>query len=338
MANDLVLVTGGAGYVGTHLTRQLLENGCRVRVLDKFLYGDHGLADVRHHPRLEVQIGDVCNLRDVAHAVQGARAVVALAALVGDPACEVDPREALIVNFESTRSLLDASRAAGIERFVFASSCSVYGANGHELLHEDSHLNPVSLYARTRIMSEEVLLQECGPVEVIILRLSTVCGVSSRMRFDLMVNAITAHAVMDQRVHITGVDQWRPHLHVQDAAAAFALAVRAPAGVARGGIFNVGHESQNFTIGEIAEKVVRTLPDTVVEYANGTGDRRSYRVSFARIRETLGFVPKFTVDDAIAEVRSVLAAGGIPDYQDEVYHNVKWLRRAKSVRQCAATL
>jgi nucleoside-diphosphate-sugar epimerase len=335
MSNDIVLVTGGAGYVGSHLTRTLLADGFRVRILDNFLYGDHGIADMREDPRLDVRFGDICNIREVAHAVKGVRAVVALAAVVGDPACELDPRETMMINFESTRCLLDACREAEVQRLVFASSCSVYGANGAELLVEDSHLNPVSLYARTRIMSEEVLLQERGPLEVIILRLATVCGLSTRMRFDLMVNTITARAAVDHRVRILGVDQWRPHLHVRDAAAAFAAAVSAPPDVAQGGIFNVGHESQNFTIGEVAEKVVQYLPDTVVEYANGNGDRRSYRVSFDRIREQLGFVPQHTVDDAIREVRAAIAEGGVGDYEDERYHNVKRLRRT-GLRRAAA--
>lgn len=324
---DMVLVTGGAGYVGSHLTRKLLADGFRVRILDNFLYGDRGIADLGGDPRVEIQRGDICNIRDVAHAVQGVRGVVALAAVVGDPACEVDPRETMTINFESTRCLLDACREAGVQRLVFASSCSVYGANGDELLHEGSHLNPVSLYARTRIMSEEVLLQERGSVEVVILRLSTVCGLSQRMRFDLMVNTITARAAVDHRVKVTGAEQWRPHLHVRDAAAAFASAVEAPSAAAQGDIYNVGHESQNFTIGEVAEKVARHLPNTVIEYANGNGDRRSYRVSFERIRQHLGFRPTLTVDDAIEEIHTALANGRLANYEDEQYHNVKWIRR-----------
>jgi nucleoside-diphosphate-sugar epimerase len=327
MRDDIVLVTGGAGYIGSHLVRKLLQRGYRVRVLDKFLYGEHGVAELRDDPNFELRYGDICNIRDVVQAVNGVRAVVALAALVGDAACDLDPREALTTNFEATRCLLESCREAEVERLVFASSCSVYGANGSDLLRENSHLNPVSLYARTRIMSEEVLLQEHGGVEVVILRLATVCGLSPRMRFDLMVNTITARASVEGRVRIVGASQWRPHIHVQDAAEAFLRSVEAPSSVAADGIFNVGGEEQNFTVGQIAEKVVEQIPGTVVEYFDRIEDRRSYRVSFDRIRDSLGFEPARTVDDAIREVRTVLQSGAVRNYGDEVYHNVKQLQR-----------
>jgi nucleoside-diphosphate-sugar epimerase len=327
MRDDVVLVTGGAGYIGAHLVRKLLQRGYRVRVLDKFLYGEHGITELRGDPNLELRYGDICNIRDVVHAVNGVRAVVALAALVGDAACDLDPQEALTTNFEATRCLLESSREAGVERLVFASSCSVYGANGDELLREDSYLHPVSLYARTRIMSEDVLLQEHGPVEVVILRLSTVCGLSPRMRFDLMVNTITARASVEGRVRIVGANQWRPHIHVQDAAEAFLRAVEAPSKAAADGVFNVGGDDLNFTVAEIANKVVQQIPGTVVEYFEHIEDRRSYRVCFDHIRTTLGFVPARTVDDAIHEVRTVLQTGEVRNYGDEVYHNVKQLQR-----------
>jgi nucleoside-diphosphate-sugar epimerase len=327
MRDNVVLVTGGAGYIGSHLVRKLLQHGYHVRVLDKFLYGEHGIAELRGEPHLELRYGDICNIRDVVQAVNGVRAVVALAALVGDAACDLDPREAVTTNFEATRCLLESCREVGVGRLVFASSCSVYGANGNHVLREGSQLNPVSLYARTRIMSEEVLLQEHGPVEVVILRLATVCGLSPRMRFDLMVNTITARASVEGRVRIVGANQWRPHIHVQDAAEAFLMAVEAPSSVAADQVYNVGADSLNFTVGEIANKVVEQIPGTVVEYFDRIEDRRSYRVAFEHICEKLGFIPGYNVDDAIREVRTVLQTGEVRDYADEVYHNVKRLQR-----------
>ena len=336
MPADLVLVTGGAGYIGSHLVRKLLARGLRVRVLENFLYGDAGLRDVEGTPGLEVRTGDICSRRDMQSAVKDARAVIALAALVGDPACEIDHDETMRTNFESTRVLLEAGKQGGVQRLVFASSCSVYGANGTALLDETSWLNPVSLYARTRIMSEELLTQERGNLETIILRLSTVCGLSPRMRFDLMVNTITARAVVDGKVRILGPSQWRPHIHVQDAAEAFLrAAVDAKPEFARGHIYNTGGDGQNFTIAEVADKVTAALPDTEVESVDDVEDLRSYRVSFTRIREALGFEPALTVDDAIREIREALQSGAIANYGDDIYSNLKWLRRVLDERASA---
>jgi nucleoside-diphosphate-sugar epimerase len=320
---EKVLVTGGAGYVGAHLTRRLLEEGATVRVLDGLLYGKQGLEGLTGHPRLEVLIGDVCDTGRLGLAVRGVDAVVALAALVGDAACDLRPDHAMRVNYESTRQLLAACRAAGVRRLVFASSCSVYGANGSLLLTEQSEVSPVSLYARTRVLSEELLLAEPG-LEVFVLRLATVCGASPRMRFDLMVNTMTATAFVRRTIRVSGAGQWRPHLHVRDAAEAFVAAVEAPGGTA--GLYNVGCEEQNFTIGEVARKVAGHLPGVAVEERAGEGDGRSYRVSFERIRSVLGFRPKRTVDDAIDEVAELLATGAVADFTDERFHNARWLQ------------
>jgi nucleoside-diphosphate-sugar epimerase len=323
MQGDLVLVTGGAGYIGSHLVRKLLRRGHRVRVLDSLLYGDRGLVQFRGNPNFELLVGDVRSSGDLARAVKDARAVVALAALVGDPACAIDPAATWDINVDATAELLARCGRDRVERLVFASSCSVYGANGAELLTEHSHLNPVSLYARTRIASEELLFRDRGPVDVVVLRLATVCGLSERMRFDLMVNTLTANASIHGRIRIFGAQQWRPHIHVQDAADAFVRAVEAPRERAANEIFNVGTEEQNFTVGEVADMVVEHIPGTTQEQQNGVDDQRSYRVGFAHIREKLGFVPRRTVDDAISEVHAVLR--GITDYGDKLYHNVKQL-------------
>jgi len=334
MGGDTILVTGGAGYVGSHVCRKLLGRGYRVRVLDSFLYGDRGLAEIREDPNLELRYGDICSIEDVSSSVAGCRGVIALAALVGDAACDIDPEDTVAVNFRSTKIMIDECKRHRVDRLVFASSCSVYGANGTDTVTEDSPLHPVSLYARTRIMSEELLEAEHDDVDVINLRLATVCGVSPRMRFDLMVNTITARAAIDGKVQILGPKQWRPHLHVQDAAEAFVRAVEARErkGVAT---FNVGTNSQNFTIGEIADKVTEMLPNTEVEYSEMNGDRRSYRVSFDRIRDALGFSPAYGVDDAIREVLTALNSGSIADYKAPVYHNVKYLQ-ANGVRRATA--
>ncbi len=318
---DLILVTGGAGYVGAHLTRKLLARGHRVRVLDNFLYGHQALEHI-DDPRLELQHGDICDPGALARAVDGARAVVALAAIVGDAACDLEPSRTMAINYESTRQTLEACRAARVERLVFASSCSVYGANGSDLIHEQSQLNPVSLYARTRIMSEELLLAQAD-VDVIILRLATVCGVSPRMRFDLMVNTMTACAVAQGTIRVSGAKQWRPHLHVQDAADAFLLA--AETAPTREKIFNVGSDHQNYTIGEIAERVAAQRPGTQIEYAPNGHDLRSYRVTFDRIRTMLGFQARRTVDDAIVEVGDLLRSGAVADFRHDQFHNAKWL-------------
>ena len=333
MRRDLVLITGGAGYVGSHLVRKLLHRGHRVRVLDSMLYGDHGLVPFRGNPNFEVIVGDVRRSSVLARAVKDARVVVALAALVGDPACAIDPRATWAINVDATAKLLGHCRSLAVERVVFASSCSVYGANGAEMLTEQSHLNPVSLYAETRIASEELLFRDREAVDVVILRLATVCGLSQRMRFDLMVNTLTANASIHRRIRVIGAQQWRPHIHVQDAADAFVCAVEAPCERAANDVFNVGSDAQNFTVGDVANMVTEHIPGTIQERDDEISDPRSYRVSFAHIREKLGFVPRRTIDDAISEVHAVLR--GVPDYADKRYHNVKQLQGVDRRRMSA---
>ena len=322
-----ILVTGGAGYIGSHLVRKLLESNYRVRVLDNFIYGDQGLRDIARHPRLEIIEGDVDRLGTLARAVKGVNGVIALAALVGDAACDLDPEETTATNYESVRLLADVCRKQGVQRLVFASSCSVYGANSDLILNEGSWLNPVSLYARTRIQSEEVLLRHSEYFEVVILRLSTVFGLSPRMRFDLLVNTLTLHAVVNRKVVVFGGDQWRPNLHVQDAAEAFILALEAPAEKAQKGIFNVGSDESNYAILQVAKLVKKHVPQAELEIKADITDQRDYRVGFDKIRCLLGFQPRFTVEDGIKEVAEALANGLIPNPTADIYHNFRYLEK-----------
>lgn len=324
-----VLVTGGAGFIGSHLTRMLLDQGYQVRVLDRFDYGRSGLEALTTHPRLEVLQGDICNSRDVSRAVRDVDGVLALAAIVGDPACNLDPEETINLNYAATKILVEACNFYGVRRLVFASSCSVYGASENELLTERSRLNPVSLYARTRVLSENILFDRRGDVEPVVLRLATVFGLSPRMRFDLVVNTLTARAVVDRRIAVFGGNQWRPNVHCRDVARAFILALEAPAAAVAGEIFNVGGDALNHRIAELGAMVARIVGGVKVEQHDEVADPRNYRVSFAKIRRTLGFVPEYTVAAGIREVAA--AVRGTPllqRHQSALFHNVQAFKQS----------
>ena len=322
-----VLVTGGAGFIGSHLTRMLLERGYHVRVLDRFDYGRAGL-DGLTHPRLEILAGDVCSSRDLSRALRDVYGVIGLAAIVGDPACNLDPEETVNLNYTATKVLTEACNFYRVRRLVFASSCSVYGASSGGALTEESPLNPVSLYARTRVLSENILFDRAGDVEPVVLRLSTVFGLSPRMRFDLVVNTLTVRAVVDGKISIFGGDQWRPNVHCRDAARAFIKALEAPAEVVAGEVFNVGGDGLNHTIRGLGDLVAERVGNVTVARQSDGGDLRDYRVSFAKIRRALGFVPEMTVAAGIDEVAAaVRATGALRNYQNPVYHNVQALKQ-----------
>lgn len=322
-----VLVTGGAGFIGSHLTRMLLDRGYSVRVLDRFDYGRAGIEGLEH-PRLEVVAGDVCSSRDVGRALRDVHGVIALAAIVGDPACNLDPEETINLNYTATKILIEACNFHRVRRLVFASSCSVYGASGGGALTEQSPLNPVSLYARTRVLSESILFDRAGDVEPVVLRLSTVFGLSPRMRFDLVVNTLTVRGVADGGITITGGNQWRPNVHCRDAARAFIAALEAPAERVAGEIFNVGGDALNHTIADLGDLVAEIVGDVQIARQRDGNDLRDYRVSFAKIRRVLGFEPEWTVAAGIREVAAaVRAQPALRDYQNPAYHNVQALRQ-----------
>jgi nucleoside-diphosphate-sugar epimerase len=339
--DDRILVTGGAGYVGSHLVRILLDRGYKVRVLDNFLYGPAGLRSVYGHPALEVVYGDICNVRDMLRASRDVRAVIALAALVGDGACEIDHDETMAINIESTKVLANIVRHfPAIERVVFASSCSVYGATEGLILNEGSRLNPVSYYARSRIVSEEMLRRELSGRSLVLLRLGTVFGASDRPRFDLMVNTMTCRALSEGKVMVMGGDAWRPHVHCADVAAAFAAACEASADLVSGETFNVGADENNYTIRDVARMVAEAIPGTEIEEVDHVDDLRSYRVSFDKIRHVLGFVPSRSIAEGIEEVRELVQHKKL-DPKEPRYSNLAWLKSrgfGGEGRECLAAL
>ena len=238
-----VLVVGGAGYIGSGLVRDLLAEGYRVRVLDVLLYGDEAIRDLYNHPSFELVQGDFREVSPVVKAVKGVDAVIHLGAIVGDPACAVSEDETLETNLAATRLLADVCRASSVSRLLFASTCSVYGA-AQEVVDENSELNPVSLYAATKIDSERVLLDAQGrDFHPVIMRLATAFGWSHRPRFDLVVNLLTAKAAQEKKIVIFNGEQWRPFIHIRDISSAFRAALRAPLELVSGEVFNVGSDS-----------------------------------------------------------------------------------------------
>lgn len=324
-----VLVVGGAGYIGSLLVERLLQRGCRVRVLDSLIYGGEPLHAVRKNPDFELMAGDCRNIQDVVKAVRGVDAIVQLAAIVGDPACEQDHKSALEINYAATRMLIEIAKGNGVSRFIFASSCSVYGATQEEV-HEQSEVRPVSFYGQTKVDSERALLEaRTETFHPTILRFATVFGLSYRPRFDLVVNLLTAKAAQERVITIYNGQQWRPFIHVRDLVEAVVLALESPVRLVAGQVLNVGDSRLNYTLSEVAETIRGVFPATHVEYVDNA-DRRNYRVSFKKIEERLGFHAQYSLRDGVEELGRAFETGLITDYADLRYHNQRFLLAAGS--------
>ncbi len=325
VADDLVLVSGGAGYIGSHLVRELLAAGTSVRVVDSLAVGTgSSLNRYRADPRFEFMHGDVRDPSIRAGALAQASAVVHLAAVVGDPACAKNETVAREVNRAATRALLEEAESAGCRRFVFASTCSNYGrlADGETYATEDWPLRPVSLYAETKVAAElDVIAAARAQFVTTCLRFATVYGVSPRMRFDLTLNEFTRDALLNGELVVYGEQFWRPYVHVRDAARAVVAVLDADPVIIAGEVFNVGDTAQNFRKQDLVQLIVARLPATTVERVARAEDPRDYRVSFDKIRTSLGFAVTRTVPDGIDEVLALLRSGAIADPFDAAFRN-----------------
>ncbi len=315
----LVVVTGGLGYIGGVLVPNLLAAGHHVRILDSNLYD----APIPRHERLEVVIGDIRNDHLVEDTLTGADAVVHLAALVGDPICAVDPDLTRAVNQTGTERVLQSARSAGIKRFVFASTCSVYGAGSGELLTEESPLNPVSVYAESKVLAENaVLAQSTAEMDTIVLRFATIYGLAPRLRFDLVANLLTARASRGLPISIFGGEQWRPFLHVSDVAHAIQHALDPETSI-RSGIYNVGFSSENYQLADLGRLIAELIPGTDLVIDPASTDKRTYRVAFDRFTGATGIEPQTTLPSGLAELRDALLADPQIDITDPRWNNVK---------------
>ena len=317
------LVVGGAGYVGSTLSRELWEAGYDVTVLDLMAFGAESLVPLYGKPRFRIVRGDVRDRACLDAVVPGHDAVFLLASIVGEPACNRDPETAVATNLDGARNVLAAAQKAGVERFVFASTCSNYGvADNGEAVTEEAPLQPLSTYSETKVEAErDILAAASDSFHPTVLRLSTAFGISSRMRFDLLVSDFTLAAMRDGKIEIFGEQFWRPFVHVCDIAKAFRTVAEADLELVSGEVFNVGSDANNTRKIELGEKVKEQLPSTELEFVKRDTDPRSYRVDFTKIRERLGFETDWSIADGIRELDKAFAAQTWTDPADARYYN-----------------
>lgn len=324
-----VLVTGGAGYVGSILLRTLLQSGYRVLCLDNLRFGGAALIDIWDHPHFifsKTDITDHAAVDRLIDAHPGIYGIVHLAALVGDPACSLEPELARRTNLDASLHLVEKARGAGIERFVFASTCSNYGKMPESAgyLDETSPLNPVSLYAELKVAVENHLLHEVpqtGAFFPTCLRFATVYGISPRMRFDLTVNEFAKELALGRELLVFGEQFWRPYCYVGDFSRAILAVLEAPREKIAFDVFNVGHTAENYTKKMIVEALQKLLPEAKVKYVQKTEDPRDYRVRFEKIEKTLGFTVSRTVPQGIDGILRALRDGVIANPDDPFYYN-----------------
>jgi nucleoside-diphosphate-sugar epimerase len=334
MTERHVLITGGAGYIGSILTSELLRANYRVTVLDSLLFGGEGIVPFLNHPNFHFVKADVTEPRTVRDSLkrdwQKPDTVIHLAAIVGFPACQAVGRQvAWKYNVEATKSVYGQSADLGVERFVFASTYSNYGlSEDGRPVTEESPLNPQSIYAETKIASEEFLLSKkasaCAPL---LFRFATLYGISPRTRFDLIVNQFVLEAFTKRALIIYQRGYSRSFVHIRDVVRGVIMGIQADRQIVRGQVFNLGAENGNYSKNDIVQLVLKRMPETVVEYKDLTfgGDMRDITVSFEKIKHVLGFGTTLTVDDGVREVLFALKSGLIRNPTDDRYRNAQFI-------------
>lgn len=320
-----VMVTGGAGYVGSNLVPKLLKAGYKVTVLDLYIYGDV-FADYKNNPNLREVKGDIRDINAVKDALTGCDAVIHLACISNDPSFDLNPDLGRSINFDCFRPMVKAAKDAGVKRFIYASSSSVYGVKSDPNVTEDLPLEPLTDYSKYKAMCEDVLKEEHAPGMVsVTIRPATVCGYAPRLRLDLSVNILTNFAINKGFITVFGGNQLRPNIHVEDMTDAYLLLLTAPDEKVDGKIFNAGYE--NHSIMDIAHMVKKVVGKDVEIKVEPTNDNRSYHVSSEKIKRELGFTAKHTIEDAVISLKQAFDAGKVPDpFDDDRYFNIKRMK------------
>jgi nucleoside-diphosphate-sugar epimerase len=322
---ETVLITGGAGYIGSWVTQRLLGHGYKVIVFDSLLFGPEPVLSFLGHPNYRFIKGDVRNQKEVDSAMKGVDYVAHLAAIVGEAACDRDVDAARSVNIDGLAVVVRAAKANDVRRLVFFSTCSSYGVQDTSVMaSEETPVNPVSLYAETKIIGEQRIWDEVGRHDIgcTIFRPSTVHGPSARMRFDLIVNHFVKDAFLKKRLDIRGANMWRPLMWVGDGGKAIDLAFRADAGTVRNQVFNLGGVDGNSRKREIGEIIKESyMPDVQLVILDSDSDVRSYRVDFTKIANALGFTLSKTLRQAVGDLFQLFTNKIIVDSDNARYRN-----------------
>jgi len=316
-----VLVTGGAGFIGSVLVRELLLDGFSVRVVDNLMYTGRAILPYYNANNFEFVPGDIRDKSQCQKAMENIDVVVHLAAIVGDPASQKAPELTRETNLTGSHNLIDIVQEKSIEKFIFASTCSNYGKSDvSTFADETTALNPVSLYAKTKVEIEQYLAQNVKNLNWTILRFATVYGVSPRMRFDLTVNDFTMQMITKGELLVYGEQFWRPYVHVKDVARAIKLVVSKP-NLTNQEIFNVGNTPQNYQKIDIVRLIQKVVPSAKIEFVHKEEDPRDYKVSFEKIKNQLGYQTLYTVEYGISEVFNLVKNEIIKDFENPEYYN-----------------
>jgi len=322
-----VLITGGAGYVGSALIPSLLEKNYNVTVYDLYLYGNV-FSHLKDHPNLTQVKADIRDKNKILDAAENIDAIIHLACISNDPSYELDANLGKSINYDAFFNVLDAAKKNNVKRFIYASSSSVYGIKNEENVRENVPAEPLTDYSKFKLECEKILLNFDEPnMERAVVRPATVCGYAPRLRLDLVVNILTIHALINKKIKIFGGEQLRPNINIKDMVRVYEALLSAPAKKINGQVFNAGY--QNLSVNKIAELIKDTVGDSSIMFETiPTDDIRSYHINSDKIREFLDFVPKYSIQDGIKSICKAHESRLIKDgLNNPLYHNIKLMQK-----------
>ena len=324
-----IMVTGGAGYVGAVLVPELVKKGCKVTVYDQYIFGEDVFKNLTKNKKLKQVKGDIRDTRKIAGELEGIEAVIHLAGISNDPSFELNPKLSREINFEAGKELFDLCKRRAVDRFIFASSSSVYGVRKEQQVTENVPVTPLTDYSKYKVLCEEYFLKHRGDMTTLVLRPATVCGYSPRMRFDLTVNLLTMQALTEGRIKVFGGEQMRPNIHIKDMVRAYTESLEYESGKINGKIYNAGY--RNYSVLDIAQLIKRVITDAEITIERQpSDDRRSYRITSEKIRKELGFCAEKTVEEAISDIQDAYLQGKFGDsLYDNRYYNIKRMKEFK---------